>query len=144
MPSESEEFEKLSDKQYRWFQVWVRQIEAIDRKATAIVTLDGLLLALTASFLGTSLGSTASGAFRVVFGGSTILILVSAASAASALWVREFLTERIAAAGGMEIAFEKFRRHRNRKSRTLQLSIVGLILGLAGYAFAVLVLLTRY
>ena len=141
MSKEWEEFEKLSDKQYRWFQVWVRQTEAIDRKATALVTLDGLVLALTASFLGSSLGSTISGSFRIVFGTSTVMILISAVSAVSALWVRGFLTERIAEAGSLDAAFETFKKVRRGKSRYLQISIIGLIIGLVGYALAILVLL---
>lgn len=141
MPSEWEEFDKLTDKQHRWFQVWVRQSEAIDRKATALVTIDGLLLALTASFLGNSLGSGVPESFRIMFGLGTVLVLISAAAAAGTLWVRGFLTERIAAAGGMEGAFESFRQFRARKSSSLQASIVGLIIGLGAYAIAILVLL---
>ena len=50
MPSERETIANMSEGDYRWYELWSFHISQLDQKAAIIVTLDGILLALTASF----------------------------------------------------------------------------------------------
>ena len=143
LSGEVETFMKLTESEYRYFQTWVRQHEALDRKATAIMTLDGLMLALTASLLGASLFSQTPFAFRTLFSIGTILILVSAGSCAMALRVKHFLTEVIASSGDVNNAYISLKNARAFKSRYLDISIMTLLIALLGYGSAILTLLVR-
>ena len=140
---EWEKFREWTEKEHGTFRVWMQQFEALDRKAAAIITLDGMLLALTATFVGTYLGPTMPVLFKVVLGASTGLILISAGTSASALWVNRWLTETIGLSGGVDEAFVHFRGSRSWKTRSFQASIGTLMIGLTGYAVSTLVLLAR-
>jgi len=81
-------------------QLWSYPITSLDQKANIIVTLDGILLALTASFLGTALSSHAFPTIvSVLFGISTVLVLFSAGVCTRVAWV-PFLSSRIIAEAG--------------------------------------------
>ena len=138
---EWEKFVKWTEREHLAFGVWMQQFEALDRKATAVVTLDGMLLALTAALIGVEFGKSAPLEFRLLLGIGMVMILVSAAASAVALWVRRFLTETIARAGGIDKAFESFSGSRGWKARALQAAIVTLVLGLLCYTLATLFLL---
>ncbi len=79
MATEEEAIANLTEGEDRWLQLWSAHIAALDQKSNIIVTLDGILLALTASFLGTALGSHSFSALAsALFGIGTVLVLFSA------------------------------------------------------------------
>src|SRR5712692_1189256 len=99
MTSEDEAIASLSEGEFRWLEVWNWQVGALDQKAGILVTLDGILLALTASFVGTVLSSTVPLLPRIFFAASTILVLSSAAACTRVIWVRFYATKIIAEEG---------------------------------------------
>lgn len=131
----------MTESEHRYFQTWVRQHEALDRKAAAIITLDGLMLALTASFLGGSSFSQTSPTYKWLFSIGTILILVSAGSCAVALRVRHFLTETVASAGDVAKAYDALRKIRGMKSSYIDAGVLALLIALLGYGSAIVNLL---
>jgi len=50
MPNEQEAIASLTEGEDRWLQLSSFHTNTLDQKANTIVTLDGILLALTASF----------------------------------------------------------------------------------------------
>lgn len=143
MTGEDEAIASLTEGEFRWLEVWNWQVGALDQKAGILVTLDGILLALTASFVGTVLSSTVPLLPRIFFAASTILVLFSAAACTRVIWVRFYATEIIANAGSISKAYTKMSQSRKSKMNYLHIGILALLAALAGYAGAILILLAK-
>lgn len=143
MPSEEEAVAGLSEGEFRWLEVWNWQVGALDQKAGILVTLDGILLALTASFVGTVLSSSVPLLPRIFFAASTILVLFSAAACTRVIWIRFYATKIIAEEGTISKAYPKMFQSRANKMGYLHIGILALLAALAGYAGAILILLAR-
>src|SRR5712692_4086548 len=113
MPTEQEAIANLTEGEDRWLQLWGFHIGALDQKASIIVTLDGILLALTASFLGTVLSHSLSVVASTLFGISTVLVLFSAGACTRVAWV-PFFASRIICRG---------RKHNGRLSSPVEVAI---------------------
>jgi hypothetical protein len=141
VPTEQEAIANLTEGEDRWLQLWSLHVSTLDQKANIIVTLDGILLALTASFLGSALSRPIGLTPSVLFGVSTVLVLLSAGACTRVAWVRFFSSTVIAKAGGMEGAYSQLVSSRSSKMRYLHLAIVLLLGALTGYAATILILL---
>lgn len=141
MPTEQEAIANLTEGEDRWLQLWSLHVSTLDQKANIIVTLDGILLALTASFLGTVLSHSVPLIPSVLFGLSTVLVLLSAGACTRVAWVRFFSSAVIAKAGGMEGAYSQLLSSRSSKTRYLHIAIILLLGALTGYAATILILL---
>ncbi len=144
MPSEYEAIRDLSDNEFRWYQLWHDQISTLDQKAGVIVTLDGILLALTASFLGTTLTFEGSAPSRTFLAISTVLVLFSAAACTRVIWVRFYGSKVLADMGSLERAFAALLDSRALKMRYLHRAIISLLAALSSYAITILLLLAQY
>ena len=143
MPNEQEVIANLTEGEDRWLQLWSFHVNTLDQKASIIVTLDGILLALTASFLGTALSHTFPIVASTLFGASTVLVLFSAGACTRVAWVPFFSSKVIAEAGGMGGAYPHLLRSRTRKMKYLHLAIILLLGALTGYAATILILLAQ-
>jgi predicted membrane-bound mannosyltransferase len=143
MPTEQEAIANLTEGEDRWLQLWSSHIGALDQKASIIVTLDGILLALTASFLGTALSHSFPVVASTLFGVSTVLVLFSAGACTRVAWVPFFSSRIIAEAGNMTCAYPHLLKSRSRKMRYLHLAILLLLGALTGYAATILLLLAQ-
>ncbi len=143
MPSEHEFVANLGEGEYRWYELWSRHVSQLDQKAGIIVTLDGILLALTASFLGTALSLSISTLPRAVFAVSTVLVLFSAGACTRVIWVKFWGSKIMAAARDMQEAYATLDKSRDRKMRFLHLAILSLLAALTGYAISILLLLVQ-
>ena len=123
--------------------LWSSHISTLDQKSNIIVTLDGILLALTASLLGTALSRQFTLTPSVLFGVSTILVLVSAGACTRVAWVRFFSSAVPAKAGSSEGAYPQLLNSRTIKTRYLHFAIVLLLAALTGYAATILLLLAQ-
>ncbi len=144
MPSERETIANMSEGDYRWYELWSFHVAQLDQKAAIIVTLDGILLALTASFLGTALSLAISTLPRLVFAVSTVLVLFSAGACTRVIWIRFWGSKIVAAAKDMEEAYATLDKSRGRKLRFLHLAILSLLAALTGYAISILLLLAQH
>jgi hypothetical protein len=145
MPNEQEIIANLTEGEDRWLQLWSFHVNTLDQKASIIVTLDGILLALTASFLGTALSHSfpfPPGA-SALFGASTVLVLFSAGACTRVAWVPFFSSKVIAEAGGIGGAYPHLLRSRTRKTKYLHIAIILLLGALTGYAATILILLAQ-
>ena len=144
MPNEQEIIANLTEGEDRWLQLWSFHVNTLDQKASIIVTLDGILLALTASFLGTALSHTP---FPIeasaLFGASTVLVLFSAGACTRVAWIPFFSSKIIAESGGMGGAYPHLIKSRTRKMKYLHLAIILLLAALTGYAATILILLAQ-
>ena len=77
----------------------------------------------------------------VLFGVSTVLVLLSAGACTRVAWVRFFSSTVIAKAGGIEGAYSQLLSSRSGKTRYLHLAIILLLGALTGYAATILILL---
>jgi hypothetical protein len=143
MPTEQEAIANLTEGEDRWLQLWSFHISALDQKASIIVTLDGILLALTASFLGTVLSHSLPVVASTLFGISTVLVLFSAGACARVAWVPFFASRIIAEAGSIMGAYPHMLKSRSRKMRYLHVAIILLLGALTGYAATILILLAQ-
>ncbi len=143
MLSERETIANMSEGDYRWYELWSFHVSQLDQKAAIIVTLDGILLALTASFLGTALSLSISTLPRAVFAVSTVLVLFSAGACTRVIWIRFWGSKIVAASKNMDEAYVTLARSRDRKLRFLHLAILSLLAALTGYAISILLLLAR-
>ena len=143
MPSERETIANMSEGDYRWYELWSFHITQLDQKAAIIVTLDGILLALTASFLGTALSLAISTLPRIVFAVSTVLVLFSAGACTRVIWIRFWGSKIVAAANDIDAAYMTLDKSRDRKLRFLHLAILSLLAALTGYAISILLLLAQ-
>jgi hypothetical protein len=144
MPTEEEAIASLTEGENRWLQLWSAHISTLDQKANIIVTLDGILLALTASFLGTALASHSFSALAsVLFGISTVLVLFSAGACTRVAWVPFFSSKTIADAGSISGAYPRLLKSRTRKRLFLHIAILFLLGALTGYASTILILLIQ-
>jgi hypothetical protein len=144
MPNEQEAIANLTEGEDRWLQLWGVHISSLDQKASIIVTLDGILLALTASFLGTVLSHSLPVVASTLFGVSTVLVLFSAGACTRVVWVPFFSSRMIAEAGNITGAYPHLLRSRSRKMRYLHLAILLLLGALTGYAATILTLLAQF
>lgn len=144
MPSERETIANMSEGDYRWYELWSFHVAQLDQKAAIIVTLDGILLALTASFLGTALSLAISTLPRIVFAVSTVLVLFSASACTRVIWIRFWGSKIVAAANGIDAAYRTLDKSRDRKLRFLHLAILSLLAALTGYAISILLLLAQH
>ncbi len=144
MPSEYETIRDLTENDFRWYQLWHDQLSTLDQKAGVIVTLDGILLALTASFLGTTLAFGVSGPSRTFLAISTILVLASAVACTRVIWVRFYGSKLLAEMGSLERAHSALLESRTRKMRNLHFSIITLLAALSSYAITILLSLVQY
>lgn len=124
-------------------RVWNWQVGALDQKAGILVTLDGILIALTASFVGTVLSSSVPLLPRTFFAASTILVLFSAGAGTRVIWVRFYATKIIGEEGTISKAYRKMFQSRANKMSYLHVGILALLAALAGYAGAILILLAQ-
>ena len=143
MPSEHEAIANLSEGDYRWYELWSLQVSYLDQKAGIIVTLDGILLALTASLLGTALSPTILTLPRAFFAVSTILVLFSAGACTRVIWVRFWGSKIVATAKDMKEAYRTLDKSRDTKMRFLHLAILSPLAALTGYAISILSLLVQ-
>ena len=147
MTTEQEVIANLTEGEDRWLQLWSFHVSTLDQKANIIVTLDGILLALTASFLGTALSHSipvvASTLVAGTFGASTILVLFSAGACTRVAWVKFFSSKMIAEAGSIGGAYKYMIDSRARKTRYLHFAIILLLAALTGYAATILILLAQ-
>lgn len=144
MPNEQEIIANLTEGEDRWLQLWSFHVNTLDQKASIIVTLDGILLALTASFLGTALSHTPfPWEASTLFGASTVLVLFSAGACTRVAWIPFFSSKVIAEAGGMGGAYPHLLKSRSRKMKYLHLAIILLLAALTGYAATILFLLAQ-
>ena|SRR5689334_2353547 len=143
MPTEQEAIANVSEGEDRWLQLWSFHVNTLDQKASIIVTLDGILLALTASFLGTALSHTFPLIASTLFGASTVLVLFSAGACTRVAWVPFFSSTVIARAGSVGGAYPDMIRSRARKTKYLHLAIILLLGALTGYAATILILLAQ-
>jgi hypothetical protein len=143
MPSEPEVIANLSEGDYRWYELWSFQINQLDQKAGIIVTLDGILLALTASFLSTVISTPIPTPPKAVFAVSTVLVLFSAGACTRVIWVKFWGSKMIAAHGNIDDAYAALDYSRTRKARRLHLAIVSLLGALTGYAISIILLLIQ-
>ena len=143
MPTEQEAIANLTEGEDRWLQLWSFHVSTLDQKANIIVTLDGILLALTASFLGTALSHSIPLVVSTLFGASTVLVLFSAGACTRVAWVRFFSSKMIAEAGSIRGAYTQMIESRARKTRYLHLAIILLLGALTGYAATILILLAQ-
>ncbi len=134
----------MSEGDYRWYELWMFHVSQLDQKAAIIVTLDGILLALTASFLGTALSLAISTLPRAIFAVSTVLVLFSAGACTRVIWIRFWGSKIIAAAKDMEDAYATLDKSRDKKHRFLHLAILSLLAALTGYATSILLLLAQH
>jgi len=142
MPTEQEAIANLSEGEDRWLQLWGFHVNTLDQKASIIVTLDGILLALTASFLGNVLTSHSFPPIASsLFGISTVLVLFSAGACTRVAWVPFFSSRIIADAGSITGAYTRLLKSRSRKMRYLHVAILLLLGALTGYAATILILL---
>ena len=144
MPTEYEAVRDLTENEFRWYQLWMNQLTALDQKAGVIVTLDGILLALSASFLGTTLVFGVSAPSRTVLGISTILVLSSAIACTRVIWVRFYGSKILADMGSLERAYSNLLDSRTTKTRNLHRAIITLLAALSSYAITILLLLAQY
>lgn len=144
MPTEYEAIRDLSENEFRWYQLWHDQISTLDQKAGVIVTLDGILLALTASFLGTTLSFGGSSPSRIFLATSTILVLLSAAACTRVIWIRFYGSKVLAETGSLERSYPVLFDSRARKMRNLHTAIITLLAALSSYAITILLLLAQY
>jgi hypothetical protein len=135
MPTEQEVIAGLTEGEDRWLQLWGQHILALDQKANIIVTLDGILLALTAHSFSTFASA--------LFGISTVLVLFSAGACTRVAWVPFFSSKVIAEAGNITGAYPLLLTSRSRKMRYLHAAILLLLGALTGYAATILILLTQ-
>lgn len=119
-------------------------MSTLDQKAGVIVTLDGILLALTASFLGTTLYFAGSSPSRVFLAASTVLVLFSAAACTRVIWVRFYGSKILADMGGLEKASAALLGSRALKMRNLHRAVVALLAALSSYTITILLLLVQY
>jgi hypothetical protein len=105
VPTEQEAITNLTEGEDRWLQLWNLHIGALDQKASIVVTLDGIMLALTASFLGTVLSHSLPVVASTLFGVSTVFVLFSAGACTRVAWVPFFSSRMIAEAGSMAGAY---------------------------------------
>jgi|SRR5437660_9366341 len=105
MPTEQEAIANLTEGEDRWLQLWSFHVSTLDQKAN-IVTLDGILLALTASFSGTALSHSIPLIASALFGASTVLVLFSAGACTRVAWVKFFSSKMIAEAGSIGGAYK--------------------------------------
>src|SRR2546425_13019498 len=143
MPTEQEAIAKLTGGEDRWHQPWSFHINTLDQKASIIVTLDGILLALTTSFLGTALSHSFPILASTLFGASTVLVLFSAGACTRVAWVPFFSSKMIAQAGSIGGAYPDMIKSRARKTKYLHLAIILLLGALTGYAATILILLAQ-
>jgi len=143
MPTEQEAIASLTEGEDRWLQLWSFHVSTLDQKANIIVTLDGILLALTASFLGTALSRSIPLVASTLFGASTVLVLFSAGACTRVAWVKFFSSKIIAEAGSIGGAYKYMIESRARKTRYLHLAIILLLGALIGYAATILILLAQ-
>ena len=141
--NEQEIIANLSEGENRWLQLWSFHVNTLDQKASIIVTLDGILLALTASFLGTALSHAFPMIASVLFGVSTVLVLLSAGACTRVAWVPFFSSKVMAEAGGIGGAYPQLLQSRTRKTKNLHLAIILLLGALTGYAATILILLAQ-
>ena len=144
MPTEQEAIANLTEGEDRWLQPWSFHINTLDQKASIIVTLDGILLALTTSFLGTALSHSFPAIASTLFGISTVLVLFSAGACTRVAWVPFFSSRMIAEAGNITGAYPHLLKSRSRKIRYLHLAILQLLGALTGYAATILILLAQF
>jgi len=143
MPTEQEAIANLTEGEDRWLQLWGSHVSGLDQKASIIVTLDGILLALTASFLGTALSRSFPVVASTLFGTSTVLVLFSAGACTRVTWVPFFSSKMIAEAGNIAGAYSHMLKSRSRKTKYLHLAIILLLGALTGYAATILILLAQ-
>jgi hypothetical protein len=143
VPTEQEAITNLTEGEDRWLQLWNLHIGALDQKASIVVTLDGIMLALTASFLGTVLSHSLPVVASTLFGVSTVFVLFSAGACTRVAWVPFFSSRMIAEAGSMSGAYPHMFKSRARKMRYLHLAILLLLAALSGYAATILILLVQ-
>jgi hypothetical protein len=143
MPTEQEVIANLTEGEDRWLQLWSFHVSTLDQKANIIVTLDGILLALTASFSGTALSRSIPLVASTLFGASTVLVLFSAGACTRVAWVKFFSSKIIAEAGSIGGAYKYMIESRARKTRFLHLAIILLLGALIGYAARILILLAQ-
>jgi len=143
MPTEQEAIANLTEGEDRWLQLWSFHVSTLDQKANIIVTLDGILLALTASFLGTALSHSIPLVVSTLFGASTVLVLFSAGACTRVAWVRFFSSKMIAEAGSIRGAYTQMIESRARKTRYLHLAIPLILGALLGYFPTIPILLAH-
>ncbi len=143
MPSEREAIANLSDGDNRWFQLWSFQVNQLDQKAGIIVTLDGILIALTASFLGSVLSVNIPSVPKALFGASTILVLISAGACSRVIWVKFWASKIFAESKDIDEAYVILEKRRARKTQLLNWAILALLAALTGYAMSILLLLVQ-
>ncbi len=141
MRTEQDVISNLTDGEDRWLQLWSLHASVLDQKASIIVTLDGILLALTASFLGTVLSRSLPIIPSALLATSTIMVLVSAGACTRVVWPRFFSSEMIAQVGGITEAYPHLLRSRSLKNRDLKIAIATLLVALASYTATILALL---
>jgi len=115
------------------FKFLEHQLGVLDRKATAIVSLDGILLALTASLTN---GSAIDLGERLILSTSSILVLFSAAMCAYILWTK-WATTIMAKFDNIQQGFDELMVFRDNKTSFLKCSLTFLLMALIGYAFSV-------
>ncbi len=129
MPTEQEAIANLTEGEDRWLQLWSFHVNTLDQKASIIVTLDGILLALTASFLGTALSHSFPLVAGTLFGASTVLVLFSAGACTRVAWVPFFSSKMIAEAGSIGGAYNHMIKSRACKTKYLHHAIIRLLGG---------------
>src|SRR3989442_703103 len=143
MPTEQEAIANLTEGEDRSLQLWGFHISTLDQKASIIVTLDGILLALTASFLGTVLSHSLPVVASAPFGVSTVLVLFSAGACTRVAWVPFFSSRIIAESGSIGGAYTHMLKSRSRKTGFLHLAVILLLGALTGYVATILILLAQ-
>jgi len=126
--------ELLRRDEWKRFQFLEHQLEVLDRKASTIVSLDGLLLALTASFLAIKTPHLAIG---LAFAASSSLVLFSAlVGAFKVLWTK-WATIIMAKSSDVEKGLDELIAFRDEKTTYLHCSIILMLMALIGYTISI-------
>jgi len=116
------------------FRFLEHQLGVLDKKASAIVSLDGLLLALTASLTATR--TAINSIARLILSMSSILVLFSAAMSAYIL-ATKWATSEMSKSHNIHQGFNRLMVLRDEKTHFLHCSLFLLFMALLGYALSV-------
>jgi len=119
---------------WKKFEFLEHQLGVLDTKASAIISLDGILLLVTASFITTRVAVNLS--TRIMFLISSILVLISALTCARVLWTT-WATTIVKKFDKIEDGFKELIVFRDKKTCCLRLSVMFLLAALFGYVFSV-------
>ena len=115
------------------FKFLEHQLGVLDKKASAIMALDGILLALTASFM--AILEDVPYYTRIAFLIASVFVLLSAIFCIYILWTK--WASEIIIGSKSSTGFDKLIKLRNRKTKSLGCSLVSLLIALVSYMISI-------